>query len=181
MTPPAMPMHFVSTHTEARTLIDDHERFWVSNCGCREARGGCARSRVDVCLIFVEQDGGSGSYRRAITRVEAEAVLRTAGDRHLVARPFRDVHTGACEGICFCCDDCCGYFRDPAEACDKGAFIESTHLDTCTHCGDCVALCYFHARVLKENRLELTRESCYGCGLCADGCPMDCVALVPRG
>jgi len=54
----ARALHYVCTHDEARRLIAAHDRFWVSNCGCRESRAACNRSRIDPrcdgCGLCVE-------------------------------------------------------------------------------------------------------------------------------
>ena len=177
-----VPLHYVCNRDQARELIDGNHRFWVSNCGCREARGKCSRSRIDVCLQFSEVTAAGPSGLHEISRVEAEEILREAEDKHLVRRPFRDDNTRKeTEGICFCCDDCCGYFMEPGEyTCDKGDLIETTDMEACTHCGECVEVCYFGARRMREGKLAVGREKCYGCGLCTDVCPEDCIELVPR-
>ncbi len=53
-------MHWVSTHEEASAMIKAHSKFWVSNCGCREPKGGCDQSRMDVCLDFTNSGGSGG-------------------------------------------------------------------------------------------------------------------------
>jgi ferredoxin len=176
-----IPMHYVCTHATARRLVDEQRRFWVSNCGCREQRGSCTRSRMDVCLMFTESDQGSGSGLHAVTRAEVEAILREAAEKRLVARPFRDATRTATDGICFCCDDCCGYFLDAEEICDPGEQIQQTDLSLCTHCGVCVDACYFHALSLVDGQLTIARERCFGCGLCLDACPEGCIEMVARG
>jgi len=172
--------HYVCTHDRARELVESHDRFWVSNCGCREGKGKCARSRMDVCLIFAESFPGSGTGKKPATRAEVNEILSEAKDKHLVTRPFRDDARTATEGICFCCDDCCGYFLDPSEKCDKGEFTENTDLLECNNCGECVEVCYFKARTMSEGQLIVNTEACYGCGLCVDVCPKACIGLVRR-
>jgi len=172
--------HVVCTPDEASTIIGEHAQYWVSNCGCREEKG-CNRSRIDVCLFFDTQMGGTGSHFREVDQEFVEGILKEAEDTHLVARPFRyqDDKTRI-QGICFCCDDCCYYFVEPsAEPCDKGAYIEKTN-DECTHCGSCVDVCYFDARTLKDDTLAINRDNCYGCGLCVEVCPADCIHMVKR-
>lgn len=176
-----IPMHYVCTLQEAFTLVSDRDRFWVSNCGCRESRGGCARSRIDVCLMFSGEDQGSGSGIHAVTRNEVSDILDEAKTKHLVSRPFRDKDRKGVDGICFCCDDCCGYFLDTKEICDRGIFLEMTNMERCTHCGVCADVCHFAARKISEGRLVIERENCYGCGLCADICPEECVEMIKRG
>jgi NAD-dependent dihydropyrimidine dehydrogenase PreA subunit len=178
-----LAFHYVCTREEARQLVGQYERFWVSNCGCRESRKeGCSRSRIDLCLMFRDDIIGSGgSGKKEISRAELEEIFQEAKEKHLVIRPFRnDKDRTKTEGICFCCDDCCAYFLDPYEKCDKGELIEKTEQDNCTDCGECVEVCYFNTRKMEEEQLKLKREECYGCGLCVDVCPEDCVLMVGR-
>lgn len=177
-----LAFHYVCTRSEARELVARHDRFWVSNCGCREGRGECGRSRMDLCLVFRGDLSPSGSRMHEATRAEVEGILQEAADKFLVPRPFRnDENRSLVDGICFCCDDCCEYFTRPDEnACDRGASIEETDLDACTGCGDCAGVCYFGARVMDDGELAIWRDKCYGCGLCVDACPAECIQMVRR-
>lgn len=178
-----LAFHYVCTRDEAKDIVGQRKRFWVSNCGCREKRGRCSRSRMDVCLMFRDDISGSGgSGRREISQAEVAEIFREAKNKHLVTRPFRNEENRAqTDGICFCCDDCCEYFLSPDEIkCDKGDFIESTEIDKCTNCGECVEVCYFRARKLDEGELIIDRDTCYGCSLCVDVCPEDCIEMVTR-
>ena len=178
MTEQGFTIHYVATREEARRLISKHKKFWVSNCGCREGKGTCGRSRMDVCLYFNRNFPSTGSHRKSITNAGVEAILDEAEAKHLVARPFRNEQDpGITDGICFCCDDCCSYFLNPAEKCDKGAYRESTDMNKCTHCGACVDVCYFNARTMKHDKLVINPDNCYGCGLCLDVCPEDCIQM----
>ena len=175
-----LAIHYVCTHDQAEEIIAGHHAFWVSNCGCRENHGGCARPRLDVCLIFTLSDPGSGTGKRPITRLEVTGILQEARDKQLVARPYRDESRTATDGICFCCDDCCGYFLDPTERCDKGKLIAETSFEICSHCGICVEACYFNARKMLEDKLVVEDDQCYGCGLCLPTCPEGCIEMVTR-
>jgi Pyruvate/2-oxoacid:ferredoxin oxidoreductase delta subunit len=174
--------HYVCTRTEAWSVVQRHGRFWVSNCGCREQSTGCARSRVDVCLTFREDvEGSGGSGKHEVSLSEVRAIFREAEDKHLVTRPFRsDENPSVTDGICFCCDDCCGYFQDEDEVCDKGSMVERTDASRCTDCGTCVSVCYFGARGMVADCLEVDQSRCYGCGLCADVCSAPCIEMVAR-
>jgi ferredoxin len=173
--------HYVSTHEEARKLLQGHSQFWVSNCGCREQKGQCSRSRMDLCLMFRGDLEASGSGLKEISRDGVEAIFQEAREKHLVVRPYRNEENPAeTDGMCFCCDDCCGYFLDPSERSGKGAQIERTDMELCIHCGECVDVCYFGARRMADGELVVERASCYGCGLCVDVCPEECVEMVPR-
>jgi len=179
-------MHFVCTREEAEGMIEVRDRFWVSDCGCRVGKGHCERSRTDVCLGFREDYTSTDSGRREITRAEVAELLALAREKHLVTRPFRDEEMSGPGGICFCCDDCCGYFQtdadsgEPVYVCDKGALREQTDMDSCTQCGDCADVCYFGARKMHEDELTIDREKCYGCGLCRDVCGPGCIEMVGR-
>jgi len=180
MTAENTPIHYVCTHEKAKQLVESHSKFWVSNCGCREGRGSCARSRMDVCLMFYPSDPGSGSGKQEIPRQGAQAILQEAEDKHLVARPFRNQERTDTDGICFCCDDCCGYFLNPEEKCDKGELVAATDMELCTHCGVCADACYFKARKMDSGKLVIDEAACYGCGLCRRACPEECIEMVDR-
>jgi ferredoxin len=172
-------VHFVCTIDEAVELISDHGRFWVSNCGCREGKGTCSRSRMDVCLMFHEELQPSGSSKREISRTEVDAIVTEARRVPLVPRPFRSEDRTRVDGVCFCCDDCCAYFENFEEPCDKGRFIERTDRTRCSECGACVPVCHFGARMV-DGELRLSQDRCFGCGLCGPACPTTCIEMVKR-
>jgi Na+-translocating ferredoxin:NAD+ oxidoreductase subunit B len=175
-------VHYVCTHEEARKICFSHKQFWVSNCGCREGKGSCDKTRLDVCLIFRGDIGSSGSGLKEITLTDMISLLDLAEEQGLVTRPYRnDQDKSITDGICFCCDDCCGYFLEPEhEICDKGDFVEQTDLKSCNYCGDCVPVCHFGARKMINDELIINREKCYGCGLCIDTCIGKSIELTPR-
>lgn len=150
-------------------------------CGCREKQGECGRSRHDVCLEFYPQTAADGVGRKEVPSEDALGLLKEAAAGGLVTRPFRDYETKKrTEGICFCCDDCCEYFLNPQEVCEKGNLIEKTSMGDCIDCGACADACHFGAREMDADTLVVDRDKCYGCGLCLDACPVDCIGMVPR-
>ncbi len=168
--------HFVSTREQARELLDSQETLHVADCRCREAKGDCLHSRMDVCVHFHPEPPRT----RPISAQEAADILEEARTKHLVPRPFRTDDGSGVAGICFCCEDCCTYFANRIEACDKGASIERTAMEDCLQCGACEDVCYFHARAVVDGTLHIDRDKCYGCGLCVDVCPAECVRMVAR-
>jgi ferredoxin len=175
--------HYVSTRREAEALIAAAEKFWVSNCGCREGGDGCGRSRMDVCLFFDPEMGGTGSGFRAVDRDFVAGIMAEAEDKRLVYRPFRyDKDRTRTQGVCFCCDDCCYYLKseEAMQGCDRGRFVAGPACETCSSCGACVDVCYFGAREMEEGALAYAGEKCFGCGLCADFCPERAVAMEER-
>ncbi len=179
-----LQFHYVATREDAEELIARAERFWVSNCGCREKGPGCQRSRLDLCLFFDPQMGGTGSDFHEVDREFVAGLVKEAEDNHLVVRPFRyDEDRTRTQGICLCCDDCCYYLRGEEELaeCDKGRYIARTDKDACASCGTCVELCYFGARALDDAVLAVNDDRCYGCALCLDVCPEGCISMAERG
>lgn len=174
------PVHYVATYGKAVELVKAHKRYWACNCGCREVGKGCKRSKTEVCMSFSEESPGTGSGKREIMLAEVVEILNEAKSKHLVARPFRNDDRTETEGVCFCCDDCCAYFLDPKEKCDKGEMIESTDFSSCDQCDLCIDVCHFGARMVSGGMLKVDREKCYGCGLCADVCPPGAVRMVKR-
>lgn len=173
-------MHYVTTYQQAKELALRFEKWSVTDCGCRKGNSeGCKRSPVDVCLTFSEDGYGStGQGRRILDRQALDELFAMAQKNRLVTRPFRDYETKSKdEGICFCCDDCCGYFLSEDEPCDKGTLIEKTS-EECVHCGGCVDICYFKARKMVDGQLAVDKERCYGCGLCVDECQF--ITMVAR-
>ncbi len=179
-----LAFHYVCTLEQARAIVGEKRRFWVSNCGCREEGEGCKRSRIDLCLQFRDDiPGGGGSGLHEVTRADVDEILKEAGEKHLVVRPFRnDQNRQETDGICFCCDDCCWYFvrEEEDEECDKGSLIEVTERDRCRDCSSCVEVCYFKARRMENGALAVLRDECYGCGLCVEVCPEGCIQMVAR-
>jgi len=174
--------HFVCTPDEARAIVNRHKKFWIADCGCRVRSGNCKRSRIETCLQLAPKTAvGSAEINfKEITKEEALSLIEDAQGDHLVPRPFRDdKKKDKIDGICFCCDDCCSYFIEDDQVCDKGKLIESTDKAVCIDCGVCVGVCYFGARAM-EDVLQIDSEKCYGCGLCTDVCAMRAISMVPR-
>jgi electron transport complex protein RnfB len=173
-------IHYVCTHEEAERLIRASKWFSISNCGCRESSGACARSRLDVCLSFDPADPGSGSGSRPVGIEEALGVLAEARTKRLITRPWRNADRTGTAGVCNCCDDCCGYFIDSNEKCDRGAMTEHTDMAACSGCGACEPACHFGARKMGREGLAVDRDRCYGCGLCVESCAVGCISMAPR-
>jgi len=174
------PMHFVCTREEAKTIIENQSSFWIANCGCREGNPNkCHQSRHDVCLWFESANESGFTGVKEVSKEEAFDLLKVAESCHLVTRPFRsESGKEGIGGICFCCQDCCCYFKNKEEICDKGKLIQQTDLTSCTGCGECTDVCFFGAREIVDNELKVHENNCYGCGLCADICP-DIITMIP--
>ena len=47
---------------------------------------------------------------------------------------------------------------------------------TCTHCGLCADLCEFNALAVLPNNVMIFNELCHGCGLCSLACPVNAIS-----
>ena len=163
-------------------MVGIRDRFWVSTCWCRAEKGKCARSAMEVCLSFREDSPADPSGMKEVSRDEVLALIDDARERGLVSRMFaRKGGDGEIEGICFCCDDCCAFFTGRTEDRPaRGRSIESTIEGCCSSCGMCERACRFGARMMDEGELVVVRHRCYGCGVCAETCPTNCIEMLPR-
>jgi len=63
---PEPSFHYIATREEGRVIINQHQKFWVSDCGCREGGPGCKCSRMDVYLCLdVRPESGIEIVKRS--------------------------------------------------------------------------------------------------------------------
>jgi ferredoxin len=91
------------------------------------------------------------------------------------------------EAICNCDRRYCTYFMNRErmgvkEYAYKGHFVAVHRLERCTACGTCLEYCQFGALYYSKNlgQVSIDPSRCMGCGLCANNCPNDAIAMVPR-
>lgn len=58
--------------------------------------------------------------------------------------------------------------------------IPQVSANLCTGCGECAAVCQFHAIVVLGGQTLVFPELCHGCGSCAMVCPENAITEVPR-
>jgi ferredoxin len=86
--------------------------------------------------------------------------------------------------ICNCCTDgCVPYILNrslgqPVFPLIRGEWRAEVDPTLCRGCGECVAICPFSARRLKDGVSEVL--DCFGCGLCAAGCQIRASTIVQR-
>jgi ferredoxin len=87
--------------------------------------------------------------------------------------------------LCLCCTCGCQWFRDKegnrvADRCDPSPYVETTDLEMCTLCGECVAICPTGARAIEGEALLVDADVCYGCSACVYACPEEAVRVIAR-
>ncbi len=141
-------------------VLDRQDRIAVAFCACRHRKEMAPESPVceypkEVCLHF----GNFADYivqteiGRAISSAEAADILVQCADAGLVHSVSNWRH--GVDTICNCCRCCCVYFE---------AFYVLKH-----------------SRVMDPSNYEIdvSPESCKGCGLCVKRCPMEAITLQP--
>ena len=172
--------HVIWTMDEVKKAIPDQDTFWLSNCVCRDGKGGTCKKGLRVCLGFSENATSTPNNRGPITRAEMIKNLEFASTEKLVPRPFIG-DDGKVNGVCFCCPCCCVYILGvPGMVNVAGPSVEATDTAACVSCGMCVDLCYFGARKIVDGTLKVDKSKCYGCGLCVDTCSSGAISMKPR-
>ena len=67
-----------------------------------------------------------------------------------------------------------------AGKCKCSEYIAQTDMERCMHCGDCIDLCLFDARLWDGDRVTYDPSACYGCGLCVNVCPAEATTMQRR-
>ena len=71
-------------------------------------------------------------------------------------------------------------YRSAVVACNGSCPARADYLCKygCVGCGNCVAVCKFHAISLNENGIaEVDEEKCIACGMCARVCPQEIIHI----
>ena len=179
--------HRLCTFEEAEKAIRDHSEFYVNECFCRgPAKAGktswdyCGHE-VNNCMGFQEPSGEEAGYEYLIISQQEALDKFEAWKRQ--GNFFRFMVGD--DWLCFCCGCGCSFFRGEngekvKDPCEKAPFIEKTEHYWCTLCGECIDICSFNARSIKDKEMLIDSENCYGCSVCEYVCPTDAISMVPR-
>jgi len=172
-----------------RPMIEAASYRAVAKCPCRQIRRytgeGCDHS-LDNCLHF----GSMGRYMvehdmaREITVEETLQILDAANKEGLVH--ISDNIRGHLNTICNCCGCCCVFIqtkkRMGIHALSPSNYVSRVDADTCVGCGICEEPCPMDAVTLNgEGVAEVDESRCIGCGVCTGVCEFEAMELVLRG
>ena len=171
-------------------VLDEVDYFCTSTCACRHRKNlddrahTCDHETLN-CLHF----GRLARYMVAqgmgkeITREEARRILRDAAEEGLV-HAISNIQSGM-DTICNCCRCCCMFLESvrvlQMQGIQASNYVVDIDGDTCTGCGLCVERCPVDAlELIDEVSTLASASSCMGCGVCVYKCPSETLGLVHR-
>jgi len=177
----------IQPYENAANLLDQAKSWGVMDCICRKQKallGDACQHPVEVCMILSDKATAFDHSKvvRALSREEAMAVLLQAAQAGLV-HSVSNNQQGVWY-VCNCCTCSCAILRAMAEkgmanVIARSSYVNQVDESRCLACGDCVAMCQFHALSVNEFA-EVDRLKCVGCGVCVSSCPEQALVLVQR-
>jgi Pyruvate/2-oxoacid:ferredoxin oxidoreductase delta subunit len=172
----------VLVYEDAANIVEKASVIAVTKCPCRMIMRKCDKP-IDVCLQLNRGaeyaiERGTG---RKIDAAEAKAILRRAEQAGLVHLTENKAGIGTV--ICNCCNCCCIGLPYARDAATSGMLVPSRYRavvegETCIGCGLCVDDCPMLAISLDEQSIAvIDAEACIGCGVCTHVCPEDAISL----
>jgi ferredoxin len=170
--------------SEAETLVFEAGEAYLRDCPCRAQMKLCPKEEWEVCLLFTHASEEDRQGTKRITAEEAVQIVKqttTRGQIHQVFyfedgdRPFE---------LCNCCTCCCFPLREEKAKGDqfkdqlRSDYVAYTDPAVCIGCGDCVPSCFFDARQLEGDSIDLVDALCFGCGVCLATCPQSAIKLI---
>lgn len=172
------------------SIIKNQETIGLATCYCRHRKDllddPCKRTdERKNCFIF----GKGGEYciengfAEKISADKALEILSQCEDSGLVHKAFHSAldPTKDIDGLCNCCDCCCGTFSNHYAGgfplMSLTSYLARVDRDKCVGCGTCIEVCNAKALELEETLAKVLENRCLGCGVCAHLCPEDAITL----
>ena len=171
---------------EALAQIEAATEHVVVPCDCRAITMACNRLS-EACIRLDEGarmtlERGQG---RRLTREECMALVVEADRAGLMHTGNLGWREEGSFGICSCCACCCFPIRAGVRLGLQQQWPRRHHLayrdpEICTLCGGCVDRCHFGAFFFqRDSEIGFDPSLCWGCGLCASGCPSESITMEP--
>lgn len=168
----------------ASRMIEKNEIYAVANCPCRILGGNCDKP-LEVCLCFdgVARFLTERGMAKLISIDEARDILKKSEHAGLV-------HTGSnstekLSFLCNCCPCCCHLLmlltkKNLTEAIAKSSYRAKFNVESCIGCGVCHERCPVGAFNMNGEVADYDSTKCIGCGLCISTCPTAAIVLFKR-
>jgi ferredoxin len=181
--------HPMITDDAVRLLEAQETAVAIGPCRCRLAHAGCTHRLETDMVIRTGTAAFTAAFPkqyRAIDKIEGARLLREFAGEGLWHMVFLHCPSGAGYNeyvICNCCT--CGcvpfmlnrFFGQDGFPLVRGEHVAATDAANCRGCGDCLAVCPWEARTLRDGRAAVDLDRCFGCGLCARACRNGGVSL----
>jgi ferredoxin len=179
---------------EISKIVDQYDTIGLTNCYCRHEKdlvGDPCKLNApkEICLTIgkTAQFAIERNFAKPISKQKAKKILKKAEDFGLVHKIFH-VHQDPnreIEGICSCCNCCCGIFRMYYGGGNAfhtlTSYIANLDESLCVGCGTCVEKCPMETIELIDTFANINKEKCIGCGVCAHLCPEEAIKLKGTG
>jgi len=172
---------------EALEMVEGATEHLVLPCDCRPVMLKC-NFPLNFCIRLdrgarLTKEKGHG---RLITKDECKSIVLDAdrfGLMHTGLKAWKE-NPNELFGLCSCCGCCCfpilsGIRLDMEKQYPRAHYIASHDPDNCELCENCAKRCHFRAFTFEESELSFNPEKCWGCGLCATGCPAIAIKMMP--
>ncbi len=173
----------VMDYEEAEKIIRAQSKILIAPCICRKEHkmvGKGCNHMEDGCFIF---GGGAYYYEqrgigKSVDHEEALEVLKKGMAEGLVLQPGNSLKT---MNICMCCNCCCqilSYIKktDKPSTAVNSNYFAVVNEDSCTGCGMCEDRCPMDA-ITVDGIASIDKERCIGCGLCVAVCDFEGMKL----
>ncbi len=159
-------------------------------CGCRYLNTGLANQRY--CFgVGYDFSGLLGRYPEAASSLEvlekdeALKIIRKFDDEGLMHSVWTGM-TPYVVGICNCDHDCGAYKwyieKNGLPNFFRAEYVCQVDWDRCIGCKECMSQCQFGAQFYSSanEKVYISSEKCFGCGVCRAACAQDAIQLIPR-
>jgi ferredoxin len=172
--------------TEAEKLVAEAGEAYLRDCPCRVQMKLCPREEWEVCLLFTHASEEDRQGAKRITVDQALQIVKQTTARGQIHQVFYFQEGDRPFELCNCCTCCCFPLREEKAKGDlfkdqlRSDYFAETDPASCIGCGDCISSCFFGARQLEGEGIELIDHLCFGCGVCLTACPQDAIQLLDQ-
>jgi len=179
---------------DVKKLVDRFDDIAVAYCYCRHQKDLLDKScsvtdERKNCLFFgsTARFFISRKFAEPITGDQAKQILEKAEKDGLVHKAFHEKYdTNKDEmAICNCCKCCCetfqSYYRGSSPTVTYTSYIARVDAESCTGCEVCVDICPMEAIEMNDEIARIDDSKCIGCGLCAYHCAAESLVMERTG